>query len=307
MHRTLRGWLVVGLLSWLGWVPAGAGELILKPVADTTLLGINPENNLGATPELIVGSVNRLESEVRARMLLRFDLSGLPPGAVVTQAMLGVEVLVKRDGSAPAGVGVHRLFQSWGEGTKSGLQGAKATTGEATWNSRFTGGGSWAEPGGKGGTDFVSEASAITTVDDLGPVSFPETAGLLEDVRTWQADPGSNFGWILIGRNEDILASARRIGSREHPTAAPTLRLRYSLPEVVPFDSVGLARDSIELRFHANAGNIYSVWYRSALGETSWQTLTNVVSKLTPLDAVVPDVPEGGVRFYQLVITGQVD
>lgn len=307
MHRTLRKWFVVGLLGCMGWVPADAGELILKPVADTTLLGINPENNLGATPELIVGSVNRLESEIRARMLLRFDLASLPPGAVVVQAMLGVEVLVKRDGSAPAGVGVHRLLQAWGEGTKSGLQGGEATADEATWNSRFTGSGSWGEPGGKAGTDFVSEASAITTVDDLGPVSFPETVGLLEDVRAWQANPASNFGWILIGRNEDVLASARRLGSREHPTAAPTLRLVYSLPEVVPFDSVALHGDSIQLGFHANAGNNYSVWFRPALPGTAWQTLTNVVSKFAPVDAVVSDVPEDAVRFYQLVITGQVD
>lgn len=307
MHQKLRVWLMLSLLGGMGWASAEAGELILKPVADTTLSGIHPENNLGATPELVVGSVNRLESEVRARVLLRFDLSDLPPGAEVTGAMLGVEVMVKQDGSAPAGVGAHRLLQTWGEGTKSGLQGAKATAGEATWNSRFAGGGSWAEPGGKGGTDFVSEASAITTVDELGPVSFPETAGILEDVRAWQADPGSNFGWILIGRSEGVLGSARWLGSREHPTAAPTLRLVYSLPEVVPFDSVALQGDSIQLGFHADAGNIYSVWYRPALPGTTWHTLTNVVSKFAPLDVVVPDVPEAGVRFYQLVITGQVD
>ncbi|MFO1461088.1 MAG: DNRLRE domain-containing protein [Verrucomicrobiota bacterium] len=156
MHRMLREGLLLALVGWMGCVPAGAGEMLLKPVADTTILGINPENNLGATPELIVGSVNRLESDIRARMLLRFDLSGLPPGAVVTQAVLGVEVLVKRDGSAPEGVGVHRMLRDWGEGSKSGLQGAKATAGEATWNSRFKGGGAWAEPGGKRGTDFVS-------------------------------------------------------------------------------------------------------------------------------------------------------
>jgi hypothetical protein len=307
MHRMLRGWLVLGLLGWMGWFRAGAGELLLKPVADTTILGINPENNLGSTPELIVGSVNRLESDIRARMLLRFDLSGLPSGAVVTQALLGIEVLVKRDGSAPASVGAHRLLRDWGEGSKSGLQGAKATAGEATWNARFTGTGSWTEPGGRGGTDFVAKASSVTTVDDLGTVLFPETSGLLEDVRAWQRDPPLNFGWILVGRNEDVLASARRLGSREHPTAAPTLRLLYSLPEVVPFDSVGLQGDAIQLHFHADAGNIYSVWYRPALAGTTWETLTTVVSKFVPLDAVVPDVPENGVRFYQLVITGQVD
>ncbi|MBL9172215.1 MAG: DNRLRE domain-containing protein [Verrucomicrobiales bacterium] len=307
MHRTLRRLLVLGVSGWVGLVSSGAAELILKPVADTAILGVNPDNNLGATPELPVGAVNRLEGEIRTRMLLRFDLSVLPAGAWVSRAVLGVEVLVKRDGSGPAAVGAHRLLRTWGEGSKAGLQGVVASEGEATWNERLKGGGAWAEPGGKGGVDFVAEASAVTTVDDLGPVLFSESAGLLEDVRKWQSDAGVNFGWILVGRDESVLASARRLGSREHPTASPTLRLEYSLPELVPFDSVGLQGDSIQLQFHANAGNVYTVWYRPALDSEGWLTLTNVVSKLVPAEAVVSDTPEDGVRYYQLAITGQVD
>lgn len=78
-------------------------------------------------------------------------------------------------------------------------------------------------------------------------------------------------------------------------------------PEMVPFESVRSVSDGIELRFHVEPGLIYSVWSRPHLAEGSWQTLSNVVSKFNPLDAVVVDLPGDGTRYYQLAITGQVD
>ena len=61
------------------------------------------------------------------------------------------------------------------------------------------------------------------------------------------------------------------------------------------------------LRFRAVAGNVYSVWFRDDLKQLDWQTLTNVSSKFSDEDAVVRDAVGGGVRFYQLAITGQID
>ena len=61
------------------------------------------------------------------------------------------------------------------------------------------------------------------------------------------------------------------------------------------------------LRFRAVAGNVYSVWFRDDLKQLDWQTLTNVSSKFSDEDAVVRDEVGGGVRFYQLAITGQID
>jgi hypothetical protein len=288
-----------------------ADRITLHPVADTTLLAVNPGFNLGAEEQLTVGGVNHTPPNGRARMLVRFDLPKLPVGSVITNVILQVSVLKKNDDAPPETVGLHRVLRSWNEGVKTGRTGQLATAGEATWLDRAKGSAQWAAPGGLAGTDFTSAASTRQALNGVGRYTFPSSPALIAEVQTWRSDPTSNYGWMLVSENEDQEASARRIASRERTGDSPVLILEYSAPQpepqIVLFNSVQLEDGAVALRFHAEAGNIYSVWYRPTLGEFPWLTLTNVVSKLVSFDAVVTDAATARSRYYQLAITGQVD
>ena len=78
-------------------------------VRDTYLASDEPDRNFGASPVLHVGSSK--EGGVR-RALLRFDLTGLPAGAQVLSARMGLHVESKTGGGTLA---VHRIAREWDE------------------------------------------------------------------------------------------------------------------------------------------------------------------------------------------------
>ena len=84
--------------------------------------------------------------------------------------------------------------------------------GDATWNDRHFGSAPWASPGALIGVDYVEAASATTAVVDLGGYVW-SSGGLVDDVKAWQENPGSNFGFILASDDETTLGSGRRFGS----------------------------------------------------------------------------------------------
>ncbi len=52
----------------------------------------------------------------------------------------------------------------------------------------------------------------------------------MSDVQTWLDSPATNFGWIVIGK-EQALTTAKRFGSREGtPVLRPSLTVTYCLP-----------------------------------------------------------------------------
>jgi hypothetical protein len=54
---------------------------------------------------------------------------------------------------------------------------------------------------------------------------------MLADVQSWETDPASNNGWMLIAFSEDVRYTARRFGSTEDPNFAPLLSVTF---QVVP-------------------------------------------------------------------------
>jgi len=106
---------------------------------------------------------------------------------------------------------VHRVGNSWGEGTSSGNAGTgvPASANDATWDFRVYGSRvRWATPGG----DFVESPSAATTVGVKGGTYSWEGPGLVADVQHWRTFPAENHGWILIGQETE--RSAMRFSSR---------------------------------------------------------------------------------------------
>jgi len=76
-----------------------AETTVLSPVADTFINGRFPENNAGGHTWFDAGT-DRLMGVRRG--LLRFDLSSIPAGSVVTSAVLTLQVAVVPPGGSPS-------------------------------------------------------------------------------------------------------------------------------------------------------------------------------------------------------------
>ena len=203
------------------------------PVADNTLYeSAAGDLSNGAGQHLYVGTTGQTQGNVR-RATLKFDVSALPAGATIDSVTLTMQM--SKTVSAAQNVVVHRALSDWGEGPSNASQGGagpgegdgvQAASGDATWLHRFFNNQFWATPGG----DFVAAGSATAAVSGVGSYQWT-SAGLLDDVQQWQANPSENFGWILTG-NEAAIRTAKEFGSRNNATAAnrPTLTVVFTTP-----------------------------------------------------------------------------
>ena len=209
------------------WASARAASVTLVAVSDTSLFQSKPDADLGATTML--SGTNQLYS--RGRALFSFDMGGIPAGALISEVQVLIHVTRRPDpdqhsGPVDSDFSLFRLFVSWGEGTGSDATGSAAVPGAATWNERHFGSTPWASPGGQIGTDFANNPSATTSVSNVGEYTWGSSSELVDDVRSWIADPASNHGFILISESEDSLGSGRRFGAIEQPGGSiPPARL----------------------------------------------------------------------------------
>lgn len=218
----------IAALALLTAIPAGAEMVAIEPAQDNTIFSrsIDASNALGI---LFTSTTNQNN---RRRALLSFDVAGnIPPGSTIISASLTLTL----DEAAGDGLNLdhdlHRLLQGWGEGTSSGSggNGAAATPGDATWGWRFYPDIPWATPGG----EFVSDASASAVVgDELGPITWGSTPGMVADVQAWLDSPEINHGWIVVGE-EQVLGTARKFVNREsgEQSARPVLVVEFVPPE----------------------------------------------------------------------------
>ncbi len=193
------------------------------PIADTSLIQIEPDRNHGGAPFFNAGTTR---TGWRNRALIRFDLTEiLPAGAIITSADLVLEP-VRRPiiGAVSSSFALHRVLRAWAEGDKifegtldepisPGL-GLPASPNEATWNDRFAFNGGWSAPGGMAGVDFSGLISA-TAGSDGSPVVFSSTPELVADLQHWANQPAANFGWLLMSQSEEVWGTARGLASRE--------------------------------------------------------------------------------------------
>lgn len=231
--------------------------ITLNPDKDNTLIQqSNPATQLSnGAGDIFSGRTNQ-DGQAPAvisirRGLLHYDIAGsLPANAIITSVTLKMKDIMGLNGDP-----VHRLLRvlaDWGQGTsfQAGGMGAAATQNDATWLYRFYNSASpltspaWTTPGG----DFSSTVSSSTIVfDDLGGNQFftwPSTAQFVADVQNMYDNPGSNFGWVVLG-DESRGQSAKRFSGTPLPGAAasqttantppPALEITYELaPAAVP-------------------------------------------------------------------------
>jgi hypothetical protein len=229
--------LVAGLpLALCAGHAAAAETVTLTAVADATLIE-DASGGLanGSGVNNFVGRTGANAGESLRRLLVRFDFSALPPGAVVETAVLRLSLTRSRfAGDLP--ISVHRVTASWNEGPTASAQGNGdlSQTGDVTWIHRNFPALLWSATGG----DYVAAASTTRAVGSTGgPYDWPPTATMVADVQGWIANPAGNFGWLLIGF-EGGGTSAKGFAAREIATDVdrPKLVLSYSVAPVADQD-----------------------------------------------------------------------
>lgn len=299
--------LSFGLLTDLG--PNACAEVVvLRPVADTTLIEVAPSNNLGGLAFVNSGTTQNF---TRNRGLFRFDLMGsVPAGSWVSNAALTVEVVGQSvDGFTAAEFGVYRMLRAWGEGTKVGDSahpglGAPATVNEATWTAPFAfTTNTWTQAGGAAGTDFVATASAQNTIYGINdsPYDFGSTPALIADVQAWVDQPSGNFGWMLACLSEDNAFTARRFGSREDSLHPPLLRIEFVPPPSLISPALSGENFTFQLVSRPREGG--SVEFKNDFADGgAWTTLTNLPPTPAETHYTIADPITNAHRFYRLKI-----
>ncbi|MCG2417592.1 HYR domain-containing protein, partial [Aequorivita sp. F47161] len=200
----------------------------LTPIKDNTLFQENPGNSNGAGQLMYVG---RNGVGMNNRGLITFDVSSsIPTGATITAVSLTMTADHPTATNGAHSFNLHRLLEDWGEGASDngiapgspgGGFGVTAIAPDATWNDAMLGT-PWAA--GAGG-NFNPASSATQTVNLNGPYIW-SSATLVSDVQDMLDNPGTNFGWAILG-NETSFGTTKRFGTRESGIP-PVLEITYT-------------------------------------------------------------------------------
>src|SRR5262249_47887206 len=224
-RRRLLTVVVATALGPLGASLASAGTVNINPSKDNTLYQYDPadgdkSNALGMHFFTGVTAMKELR-----RGVLAFDIAGnIPSGSTITAVSLSANM--SRAPSNTAYVAeLHKLLADWGEGTSIAPgeegDGAPATPNDVTWRHRFFDTIFWTTQGG----DFSATVSASQMVGGIGQYTWSSTQ-MVADVQGWLDNPASNFGWLMLGDEVDIL-TAKRFDTRES-TNPPVLAITYT-------------------------------------------------------------------------------
>ncbi|MBM4461418.1 MAG: DNRLRE domain-containing protein, partial [Chloroflexi bacterium] len=213
MKTTLRSWLgltLVALLALLLATPAGGfnlaadaapaapgDTLTLYAAADATTKSWQPNANFGADTMLQLHYDN-VEGPAAAFTLIHFDLSGIPPDAVIDSAVMEL-YLWNAAGADPVWIGLYDVYAAWNEST-------------VTWNTR--------PPGQTGGFVYGVNVDAAP-----GYKSWAVTGW----IDYWRNNP--NYGLELRGPiTGDPSYYDRNFASKDGRVNLPRLVVTYHLP-----------------------------------------------------------------------------
>jgi hypothetical protein len=199
----------------------------INPIKDNTLYQYDPvegdvSNALGQ--HFFAGETGM--GELR-RGVLAFDIAGnVPAGSTILGVTLSLN-MSRTPTADPRTVELHRLLADWGEGTSVAPgeegEGAPATTNDATWRHRFFDTIFWTTEGG----DFSATVSASQSVGTVGVYTW-SSSQMRADVQSWLDDPASNFGWLVLGDESEIV-TAKRFDTRES-ASPPVLTIQFRPP-----------------------------------------------------------------------------
>ena len=221
--KTLLASAIALVVSFAGFGSASANIINIMPSKDNTLYEYDPaegDHSNGAGFHFFAGE--NAMGELR-RGVLAFDIAGtIPAGSTITAVSLSMNMSMTPTGAVT--VELHKLLADWGEGTSHAPMGegdgAPATPNDATWRHRFFDSVFWTTQGG----DFSPTVSASQSVAGIGQYTWSSTQ-MVADVQSWLDNPGSNFGWLVLG-DETGGATAKRFDTRES-ASPPVLTIQY--------------------------------------------------------------------------------
>ncbi len=183
--------------------PTPAGWRVLTGGADTYIYSWFPTMNWGTSTTLLLGS------PALAHSLIDFDLSALPAGATVQQAVLRVYVLDTAL-PGPTALTVYPLLRAW-------------NANQATWQQAFAGT-PWAQPGAAGPEDRANSAIAVSAPFNTGGYVMMDVTAL---VQQWLSDPASRHGMLVAVDGAD--SRTLTLASLEHSLTDWRPRLEITL------------------------------------------------------------------------------
>lgn len=225
--RTVRTLSVLVVLACL----VAAQQTVTLPASKDNTLYESAGGSLsnGAGDGIFAGRNNgQFSPQIIRRGLIAFDVSSIPPGAMVTS--VSVRLTLVGSNAPTVSVGLHRVLADWGEGgsvaPQGGGGGGAPQAGDATWLNTFFPGATWSTPGG----DFTAASSATASVGSTtgASVVWMSTPQLVADVQAWVANPGTNYGWMLRAP-ETGGTSAKKFASRES-FFPPDITVTYTSP-----------------------------------------------------------------------------
>jgi hypothetical protein len=230
---TSKTLMAVILIATLGCVSSASAAIInITPSKDNTLYEYDPaEGDTSNALGLHFFAGENAMSELR-RGVVAFDIAGhIPAGSTIIAVTLSMNMSRTALDTARI-VELHKLLADWGEGTSHAPgeegDGAPATPNDATWRHRFFDTIFWTNEGG----DFSATVSANQSVGPIGQYTWT-SAQMVADVQSWLDDPGSNFGWLVLG-DESTNVTAKRFDSRES-ASPPMLTIQFIPgPRVTP-------------------------------------------------------------------------
>jgi hypothetical protein len=174
--------VITGNQIWRSWITPG-------PVRDTYIASDQPWQRFGSSVELLAGTHSLFGAP--RRILVRFDLSGIPAGATLLTARAGLH---QESTTGPGTITVHRVTKDWDEERE-------------TWASF-----------GRSGFDPTPVARLDTPAAAASRPHQPwfDVTGLARD---WLAGRAQNYGMMLLdsGREKTQLFSSEIGGSNLRP------------------------------------------------------------------------------------------
>lgn len=226
--RTVPGSIALAVVAGIAGVGVAYGQtnISLTSIADTLIQeNINTataSGNRGTDAVLEVGT----RSGRAQRMLLQFDLSSIPSGAEIVSAELQLGRVSRANFSLSTydnidkNVYAFRMLSDWSET-------------EASWDWSQLNQTAWETPGAVGASDRAAQHTGDGNDTELRYPVWDVTS----DVRLFADGTAQNFGWMMVGPEDEIIGSntlIARFGTREHTSAAewPTLNVEYTvIPE----------------------------------------------------------------------------
>jgi hypothetical protein len=226
-------------------------------VADATVLQGYPTLNFGNTTDMWAGYDDSLSPDGRiVRSLMRFNLTTLPPGQIITRATLRVYLVNSWDfPNTYRTITTYRVTANWSESS-------------ATWTN---------VPG------FGSAYSSKSIRNDDFAWHDFEVTNL---VAAWYYGTYPNYGLMLRGPEiSGPDSSWRGFGTREGPKP-PQLVIEYSTPAIInpPSNLTGqpISKSQINLAWQDNSSNeIGFKIERSPNGTTGWTQIATVAANVT--------------------------